>query len=319
MKQVVFIAGTSYSGSSMLDMMLGNSTSSFSTGEVKYLFEPTRKYHINPSCDCGDAHCTIWTELKKVGKHEFYSEIFNRFDKIQTIIDSSKDLFWISERKKELISTGIDVRVLLIWKNPEEFALSRYKRGLLSGWQKAWIDYHRLFFSLNKEWRSVEYRNLAIRPDDTLKKICSALSISYKKNMEHYWLKKHHMLFGNLSAKYHMFDKDEQKYKNTLENLNYIESKINNRGYKIESKHRKISYDTGFKKKLPKAVMDSTHKPIFLNLISVIKSRDIERNLERFSDKNLKSFFLSKPSIEIYRAKRFLKEKLFYLQTSIKW
>jgi hypothetical protein len=314
MKQVVFIAGTAYSGTTMLDMMLGNSTSSFSTGEVKFFFEPINKYHINPSCHCGDDNCRIWRELKKTGKHKFYGEIFNRFDKIETIIDSSKDLFWISERKKELLNLGIDSRVLLIWKKPEEFAFSRYKRNSLKGWQRAWINYHRLFFSLNRDWWSIRYCDLATNPTYALKRICSIFSMPYSENMEYYWNKKHHMLFGNSSAKYHSFDKNEKKYKKMLDSLTKNESNFDNIINKFETKHRKISYDPDFKKIIPESVFDISQRPDFLDLISFIKLKDVNHDSEIISNENAKRFLLPKPVIELFKVKRQVKEKFFYLR-----
>lgn len=56
-KKVIFIGGTSYSDSTFLDMILANDPSGFSCGEVLALFHPTRSYHIDPLCGCGDRDC----------------------------------------------------------------------------------------------------------------------------------------------------------------------------------------------------------------------------------------------------------------------
>ena len=44
--QVIFITGTSYSASTLLDMILSNDKNGFSLGEVNAFFRPYRKHHI---------------------------------------------------------------------------------------------------------------------------------------------------------------------------------------------------------------------------------------------------------------------------------
>src|SRR5438105_3013640 len=59
-KKIVYIAGYSRSGSTILDILLGNHSQVISTGELVYLFEdwnnPTR------SCTCGKPYgnCSFW-------------------------------------------------------------------------------------------------------------------------------------------------------------------------------------------------------------------------------------------------------------------
>lgn len=313
MKQVLFIAGTAYSGSSMLDMMLGNAESSLSLGEVKFLFEPLKIYHINPQCDCGDSSCKILQKLKISGKKDFYSKLFNEFRHINSIVDSSKDLFWISEQRNHLLRLGIQSKVILIWKSPEEYALSRYKRNEISGWQRDWVNYHRLFFSLNEIWYSVAYRELATNPSGTLERLCSALAIPYVKNMEHYWNKKHHMLFGNHSAKYHTLNKEDEKFNKIVNNLNKIEAKVGEKTYKANKKYRQILYDSDSNKKLPQSVIKNFNNPLFLAIISVLKIRKINKNVSNMLDKRIKHLSLCRILIKFYNIKRTFKSNLFYL------
>lgn len=55
-KTAIFIGGSSYSGSTLLDMMLASGEDGFSAGEVSALFYPYRPHHINPECVNG---CTL--------------------------------------------------------------------------------------------------------------------------------------------------------------------------------------------------------------------------------------------------------------------
>ena len=57
MKKVIFIGGTSYSGSTFFDMILANDPKGFSCGEVNALFNPYRPHHTDPLCGCGDINC----------------------------------------------------------------------------------------------------------------------------------------------------------------------------------------------------------------------------------------------------------------------
>ena len=189
MKKVIFIGGTSFSGSTMLDMMLGNSHSSFSAGEVRGLFQPRRLGHINPPCGCGNNGCKLWSKILTAGKFNLYHELFKSFPGINTIIDSSKDPFWINEQRKNLQNKGIKTDVILIWKTPSEFAYSRLKRDKLLGWKRTWINYHRLLFSLIEGWRSIQYLELVRKPVSKLREICQLIDLPFNPEMQNYWQK----------------------------------------------------------------------------------------------------------------------------------
>jgi hypothetical protein len=278
MRRVIFIAGTAYSGSSILDVMIGSGISSFSVGEVRALFYPTKKYHINPACGCGDKNCDIWKEIRKKGQNNLYTNIFGKCSGIETIIDSSKDPFWIVKQKKRLRELGIQTKVLLIWKSPDEFALSRLKRGNLHLWDYAWENYYRIFFSLIRDykWKSVKYKDLALQPSATLKKICSYCEISYSPNMLTYWEKKHHILFGNTSAKYHLYDQKNDNYKKAIDKLSTKEIQIDNDEEKLSLRHRSIYYDKNYRKDLPSSIASTLiDNNNFVQIINAINSQDV--------------------------------------------
>lgn len=80
-KKVIFVGGTSFSGSTFLDMMLASGEEGFSAGEVYALFHPYRPGHINPQCCCGDPGCSLWQDIKSKCIINLYLEIFKRFPK----------------------------------------------------------------------------------------------------------------------------------------------------------------------------------------------------------------------------------------------
>lgn len=256
-KKVIFVGGTSFSGSTFLDMVLANSKDGFSCGEVNAFFYPYRKHHLNPECGCGDPSCKVWSTVKQGGVKKLYHTIFELFPEVNIIVDSSKNPTWIRSRSKDLKDAGIAVENVLIWKTPQEFFASCLKRGRVNGWQRAWINYHRYYFGLIDNWFSLPYQQL-VRTEEALEQLCSQLGISYFKGKEEYWNKTHHTLFGNTSAKIHLYDEKSVNFKRCKSELS---STIE------ETQGRTIA-----------------HKSVYYNLSDLpektVKLRDITKNIE---------------------------------------
>ena len=279
MKKVIFIAGTSYSGSSMLDMMLGSSDSSFSAGEVRALFHPSKKHQILPPCGCGDIQCDIWKKIKKDGADRLYAKIFDMFENVDTIIDSSKNYFWIAKQRKMLKDQKIMSAILLIWKYPEEFALSRLKRRQFENWEKAWLEYHKMFFSIykNSNIRAICYRDLVKEPGFKLEQICKNYGIGFSPKMTFFWEKKHHMLFGNTLAKYHMYEKENERFTQSVNNLKMNEIHFENDKRRLDTRHRSIYYQDEFKSVLPQKVFSEiADNRNFEETVRILQSIDVK-------------------------------------------
>jgi len=208
-KKVLFIGGSSYSGSTMLDMMLSNMEQGFSVGEVHALFRPYRPHHFKPRCGCGNEHCDIWRLIKKNGEELLYKTVFDEFTEVKYIVDSSKNPYWIKSQINNCKKQGYDVYNILAWKDPVDFCESMLKRNR-NGSIKAWKNYYRLYLSLIDDWISLSYEDLARTPSITLSELCKRTGIVYHNTMEMYWLKQHHTLFGNDSAKIHLYSSKNQ-------------------------------------------------------------------------------------------------------------
>ena len=239
-KTVIFIGGSSYSGSTLLDMVLANSEMGFSCGEITALFYPYRDHHLAPICGCGSTNCTVWEIVRQRGLKNIYETIFDLFKDVNYIVDSSKDPLWIHDRTKDLQHGGIVVKNILIWKTPAEFFESKKKRGKTLAWRRAWINYHRLYFYLVKEWVGLPYRQLVTDPG-VLERICEYLEIPYSNRQFDYWEKEHHTLFGNTSAKIHLYSKDTYKYQECTKELNSHDSNTQSPDGPDE-RHRSIYY-----------------------------------------------------------------------------
>src|SRR5262245_53220401 len=72
--KVLFIAGPGRSGSTLLDMLLGQINDFYSTGELRFIW--SRSFGQNQLCGCGKPfrQCEFWTEVVK--------EAFGRFEDI---------------------------------------------------------------------------------------------------------------------------------------------------------------------------------------------------------------------------------------------
>ena len=211
MRKVIFIGGTSYSGSTLTDLILSHDPRGFSCGELSAYVHPFREKHLHADCGCGDENCGIWRQVDTSRRKHIHQQLFELFPDVEFLVDSSKSPIWIQEQNRALRAQGVDVHNVLVWKTPAEFHRSREKRGTEQGWAEDWITYHRRFFSLGIKWVSVPYRSLLDDPS-VLERLCDSAGICNFSHKADYWKQQHHTLFGNASAKIHLHDIHSDAY-----------------------------------------------------------------------------------------------------------
>jgi hypothetical protein len=283
-KKVIFIGGSSYSGSTMLDMMLSNTKSGFSVGEVYAMFRPFRPHHFKPLCGCGDLGCKLWVKIKDKGENNLYQSIFEEFPEIDYIVDSSKDPLWINQQINNLSRQEISAYNILIWKDAISFCASMIKRNKKNG-INAWVNYHRLYLSLICEWIPISYSDLAQNSPVLLNKLCKKIGINYEEGMENYWNKQHHTLFGNDSAKVHLSKSiDDYKIQDKKNPLLSSKEQKNNK-----DSHRSIYYNVD-NSMVSKEIQNEINSNPMINLISkkllcedIIKEKATEETEVKFS------------------------------------
>lgn len=209
MKQVIFVGGTPYSGSTFFHLILANDSMGFACGEVRALFHPEKPNHSMLVSSLKNEACQdLWKKVYENGEGSIYETIFDLRPDIEFIVDSSKHPFWIQYQNDRLYKQGIQFKNILIWKTPLEFAHSCRKRDLLRNWDIEWLKYHRTYFSLIKNWRALKYFNLT-NETNSLETVCQHLGISNSNDKVKFWQKQSCHLGGNVSARFHLYPRHE--------------------------------------------------------------------------------------------------------------
>jgi hypothetical protein len=215
-KKVIFVGGTSYSGSTFFHLTLANDPAGFGAGEIRHLFRPTKERFVRGTwtCGCGDPACTLWERIKQRGEANLYDSIFELNPEVEFIVDASKNVVWVDEQSERLAQRGYEVHHVVIWKTLLEYAHSLQKRNRLQDGAElaSWPRYHRTYYSFIEGWRAVKYANYTHDQAATLQAVCDRLGIPYFEGKERFWEKRHHVLGGNLSSRIHLYSKDSEKY-----------------------------------------------------------------------------------------------------------
>jgi hypothetical protein len=197
MATLINVCGAARSGTTMLDLMLGNALDAFSCGEVYAWFRPWKVHHFKLECRCGQNPCPVWEGIKNVPESQFHATVFKELD-VNFVVDSSKELCWLIDTQEWAVANGIKVFKLLLWKNPIDLAYSRWKRGRgLTGWYREFVSYYSRFFGTGLPFRSVYFDDLVSDPQRKLMEICAVVGMSYFDGKERFWEKQHHHVFGS--------------------------------------------------------------------------------------------------------------------------
>lgn len=236
-KRVIFIGSCSYSGSTILDMILGRVEDSVSMGEVGRIFLPRKKEHFARECGCMQDMCNYWHPVLSGGAKGLHKRAFDEFG-VSTLVDSTKDPHWIMDRGSELMESGVEVINLLIWKTPGAIRKSFAKRGREKDWIRSWKNYHRLYFTLVDEFYSFPFQSLLAGDQEFVERL---RKIGIANHNPEYWNFPGHTLFGNDSAKRHLHDERSVEFKKLQQRRNETIGELDT----IYS-HRKIIDETNF-------------------------------------------------------------------------
>lgn len=265
---VTFIGGTAYSGSTLLDMILANDRTGFSCGEVGAFVYPFRRHHRSPACGCGGSDCTIWRDPQASTK-EVHRYLFDRFPELTFLVDSSKSIEWIFQQQSRLKAHGIGSRNVLIWKTPQEYYQSRKKRSEEDGWLKSWLNYHQSYMTVFSSFVSIRYSDLVAAPA-SLEVLCRHLGIACWDGKIQYWNKQQHTLFGNSSAKIHLYPRDSSTHEQMHDELSRLAAQPSqSRDEDFRSIYQQKHLDAG-------PDLSQNQKQAVRHVVEMIEDRDVQ-------------------------------------------
>lgn len=200
--RVIFVCGSARSGSTLVDLVLGNDPRGFSLGEIASWFRPTRTHHFDLKCGCGVYPCPVWEPLMKVREAEFYPALFAQLD-VDFVVDSSKRLPWVIDQNLRLRRhEGFAVDNLFLYKRPIALAHSHFKRGEdpIANVKRA-FTYYEQALAARLPMATLDYDALVRDPGAVLPQVCAWLGIAMDPTKMEFWRKTHHHVFGSFGPR----------------------------------------------------------------------------------------------------------------------
>jgi hypothetical protein len=247
LKKIIQVYSAAYSGSTMLELMIGNAPDAFVTGEVWALYNLDRRI----MCSCGDGdRCPVWSVMRGFKDWRLYPKLAEFYPEVNVFTDSSKMRNWFRMQRK--VNRGaFDTKMVAVFKHPWSYLYSVWKRKDKQNiW--AWYTAYREVLSNMRVDAVVEYEKLAADPSGTLRKICEAVGVEYFDGKELFWNREreHHLLYGSGSAVIHLHEKGSRMYDAYVASRSA--QKPNLMGAPAEvSGHRSIYFDGDWLSKVP--------------------------------------------------------------------
>jgi hypothetical protein len=197
MRTLINVCGASFSGTTMLDLMLGNAPEAASCGEVGAWYRPRRRDRLALNCPCGADPCPRWAPFGAIAEDQFHREAMDRWG-IGLLVDSTKRLSWVVDANRWAAQAGIRAVNLLIWKDPVTHAYSHWKRGTpLREARRRFVRYHGRLLGMGLPLATVHYDDFTRSPGSHLAEACRVAGVPYFPGRERFWDRRHHNLFGN--------------------------------------------------------------------------------------------------------------------------
>lgn len=225
--RVIGLLGTSFSGSTVLNLMLGAHPEIHAGGELSALILGRGDENVGACTACGFA-CPYWNERARnsVTKANIYREVERIFGK-RVIVDSSKSIDWFNEALASDDHRGIGASYVLMVKHPIRYLASclanitphqprRSQGGFLSklspGRQRqAFLDelvadldgfYDQFFGGFVKEvggttFHLLHYERMVHDPRAALAPLLRSLALAYAPQMDDFFRRTYHQIGGN--------------------------------------------------------------------------------------------------------------------------
>ena len=193
---VVCICSIGHSGSTMLDLMLGNGRDAFSCGEIAAGFRPYRQHHFKIDCACGRNPCPVWQQFQEAPQSKFHATVVQK-TQADFVIDSSKSLFWVLDVHRWARKQKLNIYDVLLWKHPIDLCSSWSRRGRSPlHWRQRFITYYTRALKCGIGTRALKLADLVSDPEKVLRRICVEIGLRYFPGKHEFWNGQYHHLFG---------------------------------------------------------------------------------------------------------------------------
>ncbi|MCP4651130.1 MAG: hypothetical protein GY853_13775 [PVC group bacterium] len=187
-KTIVYILGSTRSGSTMLDLMISSNSECTSLGELCLLHKR----------DCGfcGAKCKYWKEYKKKFNGNYYETAFKVFKK-DILVDSSKKWKWLKERAD---SESYEYKVIHLVRNGlDRLKFRKGKNGHIKPYVvQAWVNTHRKCEKVRKRYGGILVKYEEINQETN--RIYEYLGVKWQDRKVKFWEHEHHGLLGSKTA-----------------------------------------------------------------------------------------------------------------------
>jgi hypothetical protein len=218
-KRVIFIAGSSHSGSTLLGCILGshpeNPFNYFHVGEVHAFFSPTHEKYGKPY-GAIQAGGTIWKDIDYTkGYSGAYRELFHKSE-ADVIIDSSKNLNWLRLQYSICKKEGWDFQLIVSYRTFDGIWNSSEKRNNPVSWIISNLMYYHHLLSVIKDvGLNIDVLDLTLlinNPSEMVQKLCHKTNIPYFFGKELYWRFNHYYVYGAAAQRKHLAEPAKAAY-----------------------------------------------------------------------------------------------------------
>ena len=233
-KKVFFVAGTSYSGSTLLDLILANDENAVSVGEIEALYHPVKQHHLEKIKELRSDE--LWSRKLREGVGNLYNDLHDTLG-VETIVDSSKNPAWIRFHIERL-PNEVEWHVILVHKTLADLKHSFEKRGRYS-WLRVYKNYHSLLFRNVETFHAIEYKEIPTQSNKFFS-LLKDLGVYHNNSRLNFWEQKRTNFFGNNNTnRSFSFDQENKKLVYTSYDSEEV-CKFINREIERDSKLRSI-------------------------------------------------------------------------------
>jgi hypothetical protein len=201
---VCFICGAPHSGSTLLGLILGSHSQCFYAGEAnKVRFLHREDTHKDSMCKVCGRNCPIWSDFYLDPETDLYEQLSVITHK-PIIIDSTKKPSWLQTQIKNVGDKGVKSCLVYLFRDGRAVINSRLRKykdsdpqEVIDRWMNHLKQTNSFFREFPREKIKIHYKELAVRPKQTIKALVKVLGIDFELEMIDFFKYEHHPLGGN--------------------------------------------------------------------------------------------------------------------------